>query len=411
MRHLCWIAFLCLSVLCARSVLAQGNIYLGNVHVMPNISYKAEYNDNIYLSHTNETEDLIHTVTPGIQLEYRKGEQRYIRTGYEVGIVRYNDESDNKYEEHRANLETRYSTPSGWYLGLDDTFVDTEDPYSTVNNYQLGTPRIKRWTNTGRALLGYEFTDKLRSHVAYSNYLKHYDAFRDQWRDRKDHRYEARVMYRFWPKTSFFTLYRLQDINYPDQEDTSDNDKGIDSETSQDNLYHQAFVGLYFSPAAKINGEFKIGAGKKDYENDKNWNGLSYNDDWQLNAEAKLDYLYSEKTRFDVRLLRSAYESVESEATSYTLNRIRIGAEQDLGKRFTLRCEAGYALWDYETAYDKPDRDDDTYSASAGLDYHLLDWLDTGVAYKYEGRFTSDSAYRDNEYVNNRVVWQLRAHY
>ena len=411
MRHLFWIACLFLMFFCASPALAQGNIYLGNVHLMPGISYEAEYHDNIFLSHTNETEDTIHTVTPEIQLEYRKGEQRFIRAGYEVDIVRYNDKSDNNYEEHRADLEARYSNPKGWYLRLENSFVDTEDPYSTANNYELGTTQVQRWTNTGTATLGYQLADKLRAHAAYSSYLKKYDAFTDQWRDREDHIYEGRIMYRFWPKTSVFTMYRLQDINYPNQEDTSDNDLGIDSDTSQDNLYHQAFAGLYFSPAAKINGEFKIGAGKKNYENEENWNGNSYKEDWELNAEANLDYRYSEKTRFDLRLLRSAYESAEAESSSYTLNRIRLGAEQDLGQRFTLRCQAGYTFWDYETASDEPSREDETYSASAGLVYNLLDWLDTGVAYTYEGRFTSDSAYRDNEYVSNRVAWHLRAHY
>jgi hypothetical protein len=411
MKHISWIAGLCLLLFCAGPALAQGNLYLGNVHIMPSLSYQAEYNDNIYLSHSNETEDTIHTVTPGLQMEYRKGEERYLRAGYELDVVRYSDESDNDYEEHRADLQARYATPAGWYFGIEDHFVDTEDPYSTANNYQLGTPQVKRWTNTGRATLGYRFAERLEAHVAYVNYLKKYDAFRDQWRDRGDHIYEGRIMYRFWPKTSLFGLYRVQDINYPNQESTSDNDLGIDSDTSQDNLYHQAFLGVYFSPAAKINGEFKIGAGKKDYENSKNWYGNTYEDDWKLNAEADLEYLFSEKTRFDLNLLRAQYESVEPESTSYTQNRIRLGAEQEVLQRVTLRGEAGYTLWDYETASGEPSRDDDTYSAGAGISYKLLDWLKTGVEYDYEGRFTSNSAYRDEEYVDNRVMWTLTAHY
>jgi len=94
--------------------------------------------------------------------------------------VRYSDESDNKYEENLANFEARYSSFAGWYVGLEDTFVNTEDPYSTEHNYKLGTHRVRRWTNTGRALLGYEFTNKLKAQVAYSNYLKSYEELRDQ---------------------------------------------------------------------------------------------------------------------------------------------------------------------------------------------------------------------------------------
>ena len=129
MRHQSWIAaMICLALVCAGPALAQDNIYLGNLMVMPSLSYQTEYSDNIFLSHTDETEDLIHTVTPGIGMEYRTGEERYIRAGYEVDFVRFSDTSDNDYEEHRADLETSYSIPSGWYAGLENAFVDIGYP-------------------------------------------------------------------------------------------------------------------------------------------------------------------------------------------------------------------------------------------------------------------------------------------
>ena len=412
MKHVSWLSGLCLILCCATSLaFAQGNLYVGNVHLMPSLGYQAEYSTNIFLSHTDETEDIIHTVSPGIHMEYDKGQDRFLRGGYEVDFVRYSEESDNNYEEHRADLEARYSTPAGWYIGLEDSFVDTEDPYSTGNNYQLGTPQVKRWTNTWRTPLGYRFAERLESHFVYVNYLKKYDAFRDQWLDRHDHIYEGRVMYRFWPKTSLFVLYRLQDINYPNQKDASDNELGIDSGSSQDNLYHQPFLGLYFSPAAKIKGEFKVGLGKKDYKNNKNWFGNSYNDDWDLNTEAEIDYLFSEKTRFDLYLLRAQYESVEPESTSFTQTRIRLGAEQEMSPRYNLRCKAGYILWDFDTVSNKASRNDDTFSVGAGMFYEPYDWMETGIEYNYEGRFTSNSAYRDHEYVDNRIKWIITAHY
>ncbi len=410
MRYFAGVVCIACILSLATTAWTKNNLNFGNLQIMPGISYEAEWNDNIYLD-PDETDDYIHTVTPGIALDYSKQRHYEFNMGYEAAIVRYQDYTDNNYEEHRANAGFKYFNPSGWYISLEDQFLDTEDPYSTDNNYELGTPRIERWTNTGKARLGYEFADKIDAHMQYRNYFKRYDKSDDQWRDRNDHTYEGRLMYRFWPKTSVFAMYRLQDINYPEQQDKSDNSKGIDSDTSQNNIYHQIFTGLYFTPAAKISGEFKIGMGKKDFENNKNWNGISYNEDWELNLEANLDYEYSEKTRFTLQLLRSNYESVEDEASSYIRTEANVGLNQKLPFKLSLQCNLGYILEDYETQLTDPDRDDDTYVADANLQYKLRDWLTAGMGYSYEALGSSDDYYSDQEYVNNRVMFNLEATY
>lgn len=409
MRYTVWFGCLLAVLAFGGPAWAQGNIYLGNVHVMPSLEYEIEHNDNIFLDHRDEESDVLHTVTPGLQLEYQRGEGRYASLSYETDIVRYSDFGSNDYEEHRLQGELEYASPSGWYARFEDRFVDTEDPYSTINNFQLGVPRIKRWTNQGTLRLGYELPSRFSVHASYQSFIAQYDAFRDQWRDRMDHVYEGRIMYRFWPKTSTFLMYRLSDINYPNQDDADDNSLGIDSRTSQENLYHQVFAGLYFSPAAKLKGELKVGVGRKDYDNARNWQGVAYNDSWEPSIEVELNYLMSEKTEFDFTLLRSTYESVDVETSSYTRNAAYITWYQQLIGNFSLQAEIGYALEDYETRSGLSDRDDDIYELGGKITYAIRDWLKTSLGYRYVERDTSDDLYRNEEYENNLFMWSIKA--
>ena len=75
---------------------AMGNIHLGRLEINPELSYKGEYNDNIYYEDKGEDSDFIHTVTPGIGLRLSGAPGNFFSAGYTVGIVRYSDDDDNE---------------------------------------------------------------------------------------------------------------------------------------------------------------------------------------------------------------------------------------------------------------------------------------------------------------------------
>jgi hypothetical protein len=389
------------------SIWAVGNIYLGRVHVQPGLSYSGIWDDNLFLESSDEESDYIHSIKPSLQLDYERDRNNYATLSSYVDILRYDEFSDNDYEEYSLEGEVRYTSPMGFFAQLNEDYLNTEDRYSSLNNYRLGEARVKRWLNTAGLTVGYE-ANGWTAHLKYSNYLLRYDLFRDQWQDRTDHRFELKGTYRVLPKTSVLLMYRLQDQNYPNQEDTSDNNKVIDSDTSQDNVYHQVFTGLAFSPSAKINGEIRVGAGRKDYENDENWNGQDYNDDWKLNAETKVIYNYSPKTKFRLQLYRNELESTEPEAASFTRTQFGLGATQTFFRKFTFDIELAYLMEDYDTGAGFPSRDDDIYDLNLGLDYQIQEWLSTGVKYKYLDRSTSNDVYEDEEYTDNRITLYIQ---
>ncbi|MFO7876507.1 MAG: outer membrane beta-barrel protein, partial [Desulfovermiculus sp.] len=174
-------------------------------------------------------------------------------------------------------------------------------------------------------------------------------------------------------------------------------------------LYHQIFTGLYFSPAAKLKGEIKVGVGRKDYNNERNWQDVAYDEAWEPSLEVELNYLMSEKTEFDLTLLRSTYESVDIDTSSYSRNAAYFTWHQKLIGSFSFQADIGYALEDYETRAGLADRDDDIYELGGKITYAIRDWLHTSLSYRYEERDTSDELFRNEDYVNNLFMWSIKA--
>ncbi len=387
---------------------AQGNIYLGRVHIQPEVTYSASWEDNIFLEHRSEENDFIQSIKPALGLEYVRDEDNYLRLGSSVEIFQYEEFKDNDYKEYEILGEGRYTSPSGFFVQARDRYLDTEDRYSTENNYRLGEAQVERWLNLAQLAVGYE-ANNWTAQIRYLNYILEYDEFRDEWQDRDDDRFEIRGTYRILPKTSILFMYRLEQQEYSNQDNPTENSLGIDSDTSQDNDYHQIFAGLEFSPTAKINGEIKIGAGRKDYDNHRNWNGQKYNDDWEFAAETQIRYNYSPKTTFRLELLSRTHESTDIEAASYTRTRIGLGMSQNFWQKFVFDTDLAYELEDYETGRGLPSREDDIIDLRFNLAYQIQEWLSSGLEYRYLDRTTSDSYYDDEEYTNNRFTWYIRA--
>jgi hypothetical protein len=58
--------------------------------------------------------------------------------------------------------------------------------------------------------------------------------------------------------------------------------------------------------------------------------------------------------------------------------------------------------------YNTNNRNDDNYSANAGLEYKIRDWLSIGVGYNYKQKYSNVKV---NEYTDNQFVTSLKLVY
>jgi hypothetical protein len=400
----------------APSAFAMRNIHLGRIEINPELSYKGEYNDNIYFEDRNEDSDFIHTITPGIGLKISGMPGNFLSAGYKVGIVKYSDDDDNDYEDHRLFVSAGLKTPKGLYLRMKDGFQDTEDPFDSKEEFRLGV-QTERWNNLVNVIAGFEFAERYGIEATYQNFVERYDRTKDEFQDTIEHTYGIAVLYNLTPKTALLAQYLRNDTEYDAQNDGIDvNRDGIDewnSGNSQDYVIDRFLIGARFKPGGKLSGEFKLGYGTIDFDNDADKNGNEYDDDSFFAVEADVGYKPVEKTTLSLYLKRYKQASTSADVStdvSATYLRTIIGVA--LTQNFTDRISTNLGLeWSNKDYLDErpgsPKRELDLYTTRCGIDYSIMDWLSAGLSYKYQDDQANRSQYDYDEYTVNTVAFQL----
>ncbi len=411
-----------LSVMCivffflAPHVFAQGNIHFGRLKVAPEITYKGEYNDNIYSAKTGEEGDYINTITPSIGLSYAGGAPgNFFNAGYGVDMVAYSDNNKNNYQAHKPYMAMGLKTPFGLYLRASDNFVRTKDPYGTANNYNVGV-KTERWNNMAEVAAGYSFFEKYTLELMYKNYVERFDLINDEWQDRTDNAYGASFFVKLTGKTSVFAQYRRTNAEYDSQNDGISIAPDWNSINSQDYRLNDYFIGARFEPGGKLSGEVKLGYGDKKFDNEFDNNDQKYKDDSSWVAETVVNYQPAQRTRLSLSLQRSHKGSPDNDASSYLDTLVGLSLNQDLANRLSFNLGVEWINNDYLNERSGSDKKYfNTYVARGGLGYKIQDWLTAGLKYEYKSKKASDGAdnsgnpYLNSEYDTNILSVSLSA--
>ena len=123
----------------------------------PSISVSEVYDDNIYLSSTNEKSDYITTVTPGISLNILS-EKNHLELSYSPGFVWYGKEDQNDTVRHSGSLNYGQDLAQHLKFELTDTYIQSEEPLEETEDVEgIRNTRSTYQRNTGRASLSYVF--------------------------------------------------------------------------------------------------------------------------------------------------------------------------------------------------------------------------------------------------------------
>lgn len=385
-------------------------IKFGKIYITPTIQYQAAFDSNIFLADDDDDDssgsveaDLIHKITPSIRFEYQKNTSNYIKFGYSQQIVLYTDYSENNYTKHAVFGNFAYKPSRDFYFRIDDKYVDTEDPYGSVNNYGEGE-QTKRWDNTFDMVFGYSLPGKSKLELIYQNHIQKYDTKKDKWQDTISNEPGIKLYYKILPKTSLFVEYRIQICEYTAQQDVHDNTLDISAEEAQDFKHHKFFTGFHWDATSKINGDLKFGFGRKDYDNDLNWNDLEYQDYNTWLAETAFIYKQTPKRSFNVKLSRSIEDSSDFGYTTYTRTVAGVGMSQMLGEKWEATGSFYYTFDDYKGGGANA-REDDKYKASLGVNYSVFKWLTIGLGYACTIRNSSDD---QEDYTRDSYFFNIK---
>jgi len=400
---------------------AQGNLHIGRLKVITELSYQGRWDDNIYFAPTHTVSDYVNILTPGIQGNWQGDtEGNYFDAGFNVDIARYVDQDINDYETYRLWGGAGYKSPAGFYIKARDFFVDTADPYGAENQFRLGVPQTQRWYNTFDIAAGYEYASRYGIEAEYRNHYLDYDNLYDEWQDRRDNRIGISLFYNYSSKTTLFVQYRRTDADYYEQNDgvidvarslISGRDMFWSSDTSQDYTLNDFFIGARFAPGGKLSGEIKIGYGDKDFDNTVDINGNPYEDGDTWISETSVNYEVSSRTLITAELFRGLLGSPDLDSSSYDATQIGISLNQRFYNKFLFDIGLWYGNEDYNQRSGLPNKDLDIYTFRTGLGYEITDWLGAGIKYRYQEKDSDSSFYRGSEYDQNRFTFGIKATY
>ncbi|QTA79095.1 Putative beta-barrel porin type 2 domain-containing protein [Desulfonema limicola] len=101
------------------------------------MTINSEYTDNIFLSDNNKQNDIITTISPGINLE-AKTRNNNIEFLYELGYSHYKILSNNNSLRHNSVLSSNLGISRHTKLQFNNTFKITEDPgLESINNQDI----------------------------------------------------------------------------------------------------------------------------------------------------------------------------------------------------------------------------------------------------------------------------------
>lgn len=387
-------------MLSTHSIFAEGNIHYGRLNVKPKISSSISHESNILSEASDEIEDTILVLQPGIMVDYldeRPG--NYFQTGYNLELASYFKRNDNNYQKHQPYLRFGMQTPSGFITRFSEQFMKTADPYGSDNSYGKGR-KTGRSENTIDITFGHFFTDRLSIETMFQlNGLRYRDST-DQHQDRTD-KIITLGMYMLLThsrKTSLLAEYQYTDGTYDRQK----------SSTSEDHKINTFLVGLRFEPGGKLMGSAKIGFEGKSFDNPKaviSGNEYSYEDNSTWVIETNVFFQMSEITNLGFRFIRSIEGSPDRDAASYVDTNIWFDLNHKIQHKVYFNSGLNWVNSDYRDERDgKPNKYFNLYSLYFGFKYNMKEWLDVTGKYLYETKTASHSSYYGAEYSGSALL-------
>ena len=392
----------------------------GGGYFHPYITIAGEYTDNLFnVDSPNETENFLTTINPGIWMAIPSRKEVPLSVApnntsagglqqalddfttfdrmniYLLGNLAYKMYStDSELNDFDARLEGlfKYNLRTGLSFQVVDSFNRNQDRFD-IENDDVEDKRLY-YSNLFVADADWEFTEKLRAKVEYSNFYLDYDEKDDEWLNRTDNGFSIYGYYKYSLKTSLFLQYQYIDVAY-------------DVSTLKDATYDYIYGGFNWITTDKTALHFKLGYQQREYKNPivdaavESYEDAE-NDSWTM--QAALDYYFTTKTKLIISVNHSIEETDSFDALDKQVLAGNIHYEQEFKQNFIGLCDFRYENADYTQVRREQDRDDDRYMIRPALQYILQDWLMAEVSYTYDMRSSSDDYY---DYKTNIISLSL----
>ena len=384
-----------------------GKIHLGDMKVIPGLTVRGLYDDNIYLGSGSpgdeEESDWVFHIMPSLLLDYAFAERGGVKLGFQADVTEYVDNTGNDWQTYQGLLDVDYRAPGGLIVGVRNVYENTENPYSSANDYELGQ-KIKRWDNDLNSKIGFGFSERFKALTYYNYYKIDYDRLQDFTQNFDSNEIGLGFEMRVYPKTWGFVRYHhgKRDFFSHGTIFCNESEVEVDSKNDTDYTWDRVNTGLTWDAGAKVSGELNFGYQWKDYDNPFDACGNPYYDRDTWIASTFISYDPTATTTLSLSMLRALRDVGSGSDEYYVDTGGGLGVQHVVLEKITLSAGGIYSKNDYSVYYETDEhRKDDNYKANVGFDYRIQDWISTGFAYNYWKKNSNVNEYdfADNQFM------------
>lgn len=373
-------------------------------YVHPYLTLAGEYTDNLFNVDTNEKENFLVRVSPGIWFalprtkevpititphntaagglqyemeEYARDEfnrfNAYLLGGLDFEF--YSEDSDLNTTNGRLEGLARYNMKNGLALQALDRFSRDNDRFDIGSRIDRSTQR-KFYSNLLELTADWEISERLRAKATYGNFYLDYDDDIDSWLNRQDNGVNLYGYLNYTDKSAFFINYNYIDVSY--DEDLF----------QRDNEQHFIYVGWDWASTEKTDLLVKLGYQKKNYDD----NSVFTEDPDEFAFELQAEHDFTPKTKLLTVISRKMEETDSYVASGKTVLALWIRFSHEFSDRLSAQVDLKYENADYDQII-PIDREDDEYFFRPAVQYIFNDWFMAELAYSYDTRDSSDDLF------------------
>jgi len=345
-------------------------VKIGAARLKASLADENQYDSNIFLTPEDPKSGYINVIKPTLLLDFPMGidERHLIQLLYDGQIGLQGKYHKQDYVNSEVGFNGDFKLPFGYY-NLQNIFDKTSDRAGTEF-----TTQVKREENTSATALGVKF-NKFAFELGYSHYMENYvDNIYDTLEYNQD-TYSSTLFYQLFPKTKALLEYDYGVIDYK-------------RDPTRVGTFDQVRLGLRGDLTGKTIGIVKFGYQDRKYniEGRAGYNGLV--------AEGGIITEFSENTRMNIKLLRTAAESIYLNNNYYLNNMASIELKQRFLSKFNLIPSLRFSrnLYPEFTSVLDLKRHDSIGVGGLACEYDIKNWWQAKLAYQYS---------KDNSNVDN----------
>ena len=335
----------------------------------------SSYDDNIFLSPTEQVEDYIYAISPSIQIGLGDASERqssYLLINYDPTALFF----QNSPEEN--DVDQDISTTIAYRTGK--TGITARARFQTLSGslQDLGD-RADRSVTTASLGFSYGWGRK----ISVDTTLDYENTDFQDFLDTTTYSGEVAVTYKATQKTSFGIGGRVGRV------ETSD---GI-----ADQDFSQAFISVTTNPRAKLSFRGRAGADLRQTPA-----GDRVTPIFALGAT----YKPRERTTISLDGIRDVQISSADEGTDFTRTSLVLSLEQEVGRRWAFGLDLGYEenTYDAVAANVTTDRIDELYFIRPSASYAFRENLSGSIFYTYRDNSSTEAS---QTFTNNQAGIEL----